>query len=378
MKNWFNKDLLEVFLLFAAWRIWITVFALVGIIFLQPYSRSFFGGGFDNYMGNPLFWGWSNFDGEHYMSIAQYGYKNLQHSFFPLYPLLLRWFSIPTSLLRLAQSGLIISNVSFLASLYVLMRLVSKEYGYKVARLTCVSLLVFPTSFFFGANYTESLFLLLVLLSFYQFNNNNSLTAGLSAMLASAARIQGMFLFPAYLWGYLKTKNKMYLLTLLLAPLGLVGYLFFLQKTTGSALSFYSDLSPFGAQREVGKLVLFPQILWRYIKILTSLEYKNALYLTISLELATAVIGLALLVLGYVKKLKIEYLIFALLSFILPTLSGSFSSFPRYFVVVFPYFILLGSMLSSMPVFWRTSMLLVSTILLAVQTMMFLSGYWVA
>lgn len=373
-----KKSLVEVTLLFLAWRIWITIFALLGLIFLQPYSRSFFGGGFDNYMTNPLFWGWSNFDGEHYLSIAQYGYKNLQHSFFPLYPLLVRWLSSSASILSLARSGLIISNVSFLASLYVLMHLVSKEYGHKIARLTGISLLVFPTSFFFGANYTESLFLLLILLSCYLVNIKNSLGAGFTAMLASATRLQGIFLCPVFLWKYIKTKKKIYLLTLVLAPLGILSYLYFLQKTTGSALSFYSDLSPFGAQREVGKLILFPQVFWRYIKILTSIEVKNALYLNVSLEFVTAIAGAALLVWGYLKKLKPQYLIFALFSFVLPTLSGSFSSLPRYFVVIFPYFILLGGLLSSMPRLFKIGILSASILLLAIQTMMFISGYWIA
>ena len=57
-----------------------------------------------------------------------------------------------------------------------------------------------------------------------------------------------------------------------------------------------------------------------------------------------------------------EVFMFAFLSFLLPTLSGSFSSLPRYFVVIFPYFILLGGLLSSILKLLRV----------------FVSGYWVA
>lgn len=378
MKRLFNRELVEIFLLFAAWRIWITVFALFGIVFFQPYSRDLFGGGFNNYIGNPLFWGWSNFDGEHYISIAQYGYKDLQHSFFPLYPLLINILSPEKNMESYVLTGLLLSNVSFLASLIVFRKLVKNEYGDKVARMAIISLLIFPTSFFFGAVYTESLFLLTILLSFYFVIRQKWLLSGIFGMLASVTRIQGVFLLPSFFLGHLKHKGRgLRVISIALIPIGIFVYLYFLYQTTGNALAFYTDLKSFGQQREVGKFVLLPQVLWRYIKMLTSLKINSPIYLTISMEFLTAILGLILIVWGFLKRLKPAYLVFALLSYILPTLSGSFSSLPRYILILFPLFIIMGIFLSKQRIFVRTAVLSLLTVLLIIETMLFVRGYWV-
>ncbi len=374
-----NKQFLETLLLFVAWRIWITVFALFGIVYIAPYSRDLFGGGFNKYLGNPLFWGWGNFDGEHYISIAQYGYRDLEHSFFPLYPALTHVLAPEKSMQYFVLSGIIISNSLFLAALLVLRKLVRDEFGDKVARLSLVSLLVFPTSFYFGAIYTESLFLLMVLLSFYFVSRQKWVMSGIFAALTPLTRIQGVLLLPSFLLEALKkrTFNVVVLTPIICVVLGFVGYLFYLHNTTGSAMSFYTDLESFGVQREVGRLITFPQVVWRYLKILTSLDIWTQQYLITLTEFLTAILGVLLLFVGYAKKVKWSYLLFAVLSLILPTLSGSFSSLPRYFLVIFPYFILLGVLLEKTGKSARVIIFGASAILLAVQTALFVTGHWV-
>ena len=51
---------------FVIWRIAITLIAILSIRYLPLFSQNFFGGKYINYITNPLFWGWANFDGEHY------------------------------------------------------------------------------------------------------------------------------------------------------------------------------------------------------------------------------------------------------------------------------------------------------------------------
>src|SRR3989344_1173973 len=55
----------------------------------------------------------ANFDGAHYLLIAQY-----QQAFFPLYPLLIRWLS-PIFFNNHLLTALIISNISFLLGLFI-------------------------------------------------------------------------------------------------------------------------------------------------------------------------------------------------------------------------------------------------------------------
>lgn len=418
----------QILLLFVTWRIWLFVFALLGLVLLPMFSKHFFGGGLEKYVQNPLFWTWANFDGEHYLSIAQYGYKPLQHSFFPIYPFLIKFVS-SGSLRSLTVSGLVISNLAILASLFLLWRLVRLDYSSEVATWTLVSLLAFPTSFFFGSVYTSSLFLLLTLGSFLAARKARWVAAGLLGAVASATRIFGIFLLPALLvelWQQAKEKEKLLArgnvaaalspfaenserkfgdeceshsaskglsslrsegtrhperklagaLSLLVIPLGFLAYLFFLHQTTGSSLNFYSELSTFGEQRG-SRAILLPQVFWRYIKIILSVQVFSPLYLTIMVEFIVAAGSLLLIFWLLANKGRFSYVIFATLGYILPTLTGSFSSLPRYVLVLFPLYIGLGLTLSRVHRTWKVTVLLVFLTLLAVETMLFARGYWV-
>src|SRR3990167_3950249 len=97
----------------------------------------------------------ANFDGAHYLLIAKNGYTQYQQAFFPLYPLLIRWLS-PFFLNNHLLTGLLISNVSFLLGLYFFSKYLKLAINNQQLTIwSIVFLLVFPTSFFFGAVYTE-------------------------------------------------------------------------------------------------------------------------------------------------------------------------------------------------------------------------------
>ena len=69
---------------------------------------------------------WANFDGLHYLSLAENGYENLysnsQYAFFPVYPYLVKAFSFLGSYLT---SALVLSNLFFVLALYIFYRLYS-------------------------------------------------------------------------------------------------------------------------------------------------------------------------------------------------------------------------------------------------------------
>src|SRR5258708_14639405 len=59
---------------------------------------------------------------------------------------------------------------------------------------------VFPFGFFFGLVYTESLFLLLTVLSFYGFRTRRWWLGGGAGALATATRVNGILMLPALAW----------------------------------------------------------------------------------------------------------------------------------------------------------------------------------
>ena len=141
------------------------------------------------------------------------------------------------------------------------------DYSEGLSKKTLILLLVFPTSFYFAAIYTESLFLFLVLSSFYLCRQKKWWWAALAAMLASAVRITGIFLLPVllielveqqkYVWPQLSqffTRKNLGKLTkiifgsplIYLIPLGLVSYMIYLQVYFNDALYFWHAQEVFG------------------------------------------------------------------------------------------------------------------------------------
>lgn len=368
----------KIIFLFLIWRI--TLFL---IVLISPQVFPVFGDRFPYWQerlvasGLPHFiWSFGNFDGVHYLGIAKdaYAYQFTQ-AFFPLYPILIKMGSIFT-FGNLLISALLISNVAFLFGLIIFNKLISQVYDQKIAFWSSVFLLTFPTSFFFGSVYTEGLFFLMIVSSFYlieknkqSFSTNKILAASIIGSFASATRLIGLFLTPALLVG----QSKMKILPILLVPLGFLAYVVYLQLEFGNPLYFLTAQSIFGQERSTTGIVLLPQVFWRYFKILATtngLPFFNAAF-----ELFSTIFALFMLSIAYLKRMKISWLIFSVLAIITPTLTGTFSSMPRYILIAFPIYISLALTLS-LPL--KIIFTAVSTALLVLTTMLFTQGYWVA
>ena len=145
-----------------------------------------------------VFTSWERFDGLWFLRIAAAGYRSGDGSaaFFPLYPLVVRAVSWVIGGHPFA-AALLVSNASFLGALCVLYFLTASELSEGAARKTVLYLSVFPTSLFFFAPYSESLFLLLAVSSFWAARRDRWALAGILGALAAATRNVGLILVPA-------------------------------------------------------------------------------------------------------------------------------------------------------------------------------------
>lgn len=375
----------KIILLFLSWRIILTLALIISSKFI-PLGNidKFLGGGPINYYLAPELFAWANFDGEHYLSIAIFGYKSLEQAFFPVYPLLISIFAKPfsttivSSLINSTIVGLIISHLSLLSALFVLFKLIRIDFSEKISLLTIILILIFPTSFYFGAVYNEALFLLLSVLTFYNARKGRWFLAGIFGMLASATRVFGIFLLPALIIEAFIQKEKFSKsFWILLAPLGLLGYMFYQYLTVGDLLAFYNLQDLVGVQRQSG-ITLLPQVYFRYIKMLLTVDITSPLYQTLILEFITGIIFLILPVYGYFKKIRISYLIYVLMAFLISTVQGSLTSVPRYVIVFFPSFMALAIFFSNLPKVLKIAIVIISILLLFIETSLFLRGYWIA
>jgi Gpi18-like mannosyltransferase len=337
--------------------------------------------------GQKPVWLWSraNFDGVHYLSIAQNGYGLYQQAFFPLYPKLIRFLA---KILggQYLLGGFLISFFSFWAALAVFYKLIRLDWPEKTAKSTIINLIIFPTSFFFAAVYAESLFLFLILLAFWWARKGKWGLAPLAAGLASATKFLGIFLLPALLFELWRQKEKGQKLKLgfsiltawvvLVSSAGLLAYMGYLNKHFGDPLMFIHLQPHFGAQRTGGKIILLYQVFWRYFKMIATSQKNTPLYFTVWLEFLSAVLFLGLLIYGYLRKINWSYLIFAALAFITPTLTGTCSSLPRYVLVLFPGFIALSLLQEKYRLAGKVFMVF-SVILLLASQFLFSQGYWI-
>lgn len=370
--------------LFLAWRIILILFSLVAVNFPLGSTTRYLGGGSINFHLLPELFAWANFDGEHFLSIAIFGYKELEQAFFPIFPMIINFFAGPfssnlfTSLLFSTIAGLIISNASFLLALILLFELLNLDYSKKLSFITLLVLLFFPTSFYFGALYSESLFLLLTVLSFYLARKGKWMEASAVGAISSATRIFGIILLPALLieaWQQKVPFRKM--VWLFMIPLGLGIYMIYQYLNFGDPLAFYNLQKVVGEQHQSG-IILLPQVYFRYIKMLLTVDMHNPIYQTIILEFLVGITFFLLPIYGYLKKIRYSYLVYAMIGFLLTTVQGSFSSLPRYVIILFPGFLALAIFVSSLPKFFRVVFFLISFLFLFAETTLFLRGYWVA
>jgi hypothetical protein len=226
-----------------------------------------------------------------------------------------------------------------------------------------LTLALFPTSFFFNAAYTESLFLALSAGSLWALRvRRDLLLACLLAGLATATRNVGVFLLVplAYEWLRNAREYRWRGVYLALAPSGLALYAAYLWWRFGDPLLFYTQQSRWGREATgpldtlLGALTrggqgiagLFSPRLWAdpsLGRVADALAATNNAYNLIFLGLA-----LALLVAG-LKVLPPDLSAYSLLLILPPTLFGTpqgpLMGLPRYVLVAFPLFIVLGALL---------------------------------
>jgi hypothetical protein len=151
---------------------------------------------------NPWLEPWQRWDTPHYQAIAERGYTAFDTALFtpPLYPLLMRVGSYFFNGNTLA-SGLFISSIAFLGCLIAFFFLARQELPEEKDALRAVTYLaIFPTAFFLIAAYSESVFLLAVILSLLFARKNKWGYAGLFGGLASLARIPGALMAIPLAW----------------------------------------------------------------------------------------------------------------------------------------------------------------------------------
>ena len=100
-----------------------------------------------NLFPNDFLKSFANWDGGHYLGIADGYDKIFQYAFFPFYPLLINLVSRITG--NFLTSGIIISVISSYLAFQIFYQLMLLEFGKNNAKKSLYALMIFPMSFYF-------------------------------------------------------------------------------------------------------------------------------------------------------------------------------------------------------------------------------------
>ena len=340
----------------------------------------------------------ARWDAAWYLRIADSGYagSHARAAFFPLYPLLVRAVAAPfgASPAALLIAAYAVALAAFFGALVLLHRLVSLELGRPIAQPTLLLLAVFPASVFFGAPYSESLFLLLAVGAFYAARTDRWAWAGAAVAGAAATRSAGvLLLIPlVMLWWTSRPRRRSDAAWLLLGPLGLAAYAAFLGLAEGDAWRFLDIQDAwsreltiplagawdgFTAAVDGARQLLSGQREVVYFEQAAGDPYRIA---AINLMLFGALVFAVVACLGCLRRLPKAYGAWVAVSLVLPLTfpvkPQPLMSLPRFLAVLFPLFMWLA--LWSEERRATASVAAVSAVGLGLFTAQFASWHWIS
>lgn len=319
-------------LLFAATRIMLTVIGLL----VHRLDRGAKFTGIQNIVNIYSVW-----DTHWYVNLAKFGYylsgpgHYANYAFFPLYSLAMRL--VGTFLegdYRLA--GFIISNVCLFITCVYLYKLVMLEDDGDTAKRSVKYLLLFPSAFILSGVFSESIFLMLLVMCFYYARKENWLFAGICGFYLSLTRLQGILVLIPLLYEYWRSNNykiafKPKVLYLMLIPFGLAIFSLYNYYLTGDYLAFVHISKVWNNELMNPLEALYMCMTSQYI------QAQFGAYF--------AILAFALLTIFY-RKVGGAYYILSVMFIFTSLAAGEGTQFSvlRYLLVVFPLFILLAKL----------------------------------
>lgn len=300
-------------------------------------------------------------DGEHYLYLSANGYKadSMSDAFYPLWPALIGAGAKLTSGHALIVA-LFLSNLFSFVAWLLLYQLVARIHGKECAHCALLLLIAYPGSLFFQFPYSESLFLLLIVLFFMGIFREKFRLVALTGFLLPLTRAVGVFsLLPLGWYLFEKAvenrksnassfsmvafisstlKNGVWLACA--APLlGYASYFIIMNAFTGNPMSGFEAQRDYLNQPSVMNILNLPGFASAFFNVGWHHGMADS-------PIDRAFFVVFLICLPLIWRLNKLYFFYALGSGLIPAMSNWFFSYTRLLVLCFPLFIVLGKKLS--------------------------------
>jgi hypothetical protein len=284
---------------------------------------------------NPLLDAATRWDSGAYVAIAHQGYGEVpaNNAYFPLYPLLMRLVAalFGGSDDAYLAAGIVISNLALFVALVYLVRLVAIDHqGTAAPGRAALYLLAFPTSVFLSVVYAESLLIAFSVGAVYHARRGEWLAAAALGMLAALAKpyFGAAIAVPIAIEAFQRSGPRAALAAAAPAAIAFIGWLAVLWRITGDPKAILTAEANWG---------LAPSLPFEAFADLFDPNVYGFPYIVLASTLLTG----ALVVLSW-RVLRPSLAAYATVAFLIAVGSGSLTSSPRYFLAIFPAFIVLA------------------------------------
>jgi len=296
----------------------------------------------------------SQWDGQHYLSIARDGYRKFPCAYnasyicgnigwFPFYPLV-GWLLSLGGLFNVDWVLLIISWLSCWLALLLLCSIVEKKHGLTAAGYTAAAMLLYPASFYFLTSFPYSLYLLMAVILFFLLDRHRyallwPLTLALSVTYPSGlvAALPVAYTLVSR-WKSESIRDKVWLSLGTVAPaVGLILYGMYYKLKFGDFFLYQH----FQAQGYYAHEISFPfSVIYDTFKFQ---NFNSPIFLILLFLVIT-------LVLFYTRKVSVRWQLFMFAVLLFTPTFGTTDCYYRHVVVAFPLFMMVGYSANS---FWR-------------------------
>lgn len=315
---------------------------------------------------------WRRWDADIYLKIAEHGYggpgaEPWSEAFLPGFPLLVR--GLAAIGVPLLTAGMLVTTAATLVAVAYLLRLGDAEHP-GAGRRAAMYLLLFPTSVFLVAPYTESLFLAGAIAAFHHARRDEWAGVAVAAGVATASRVAGVFVLAGLaVEAWRRGRLRAALPALAIGSLPLAAYVAWLWATRGDPFFLLT------AQREGwGRRLVGPVDALRTTLTAWSADLPHALAITWRLEVVAAVVGVAVVVVA-IRRRDWGYATFMGPLWVVLLSSTWYYSLPRMLVSMFPVVVYLAHWTGRGR--WRHDVVVLTLAPLAtVGAIVFTSGAW--
>ena len=317
---------------------------------------------------NPLLDVATRWDSGAYLALARDGYSAAvpaNNAYFPLFPFLMRALGAPFggSDDAYLAAAVVVSNVALLVAVAYLFALVALDRDGATGSRAVLYLLVFPTSVFLAVVYPESLFLALAVGSVYHARRGDWLLAGALGGLAALTRpfVGAALCLPIAIEALRQSHVRAGLASAAVAPAALVAWLLALWRITGDPRAVLTAEESWGVRPALPTQA--------FADLFDPRVYGFPFFVLFSTIFVAVLVALSW------RTLRPSLAAYGTIVFLVSVSTGSLTSAPRYYLTVFPAFMVLAIVAQG----WvGRAYVAVGAAVGVILTAMFALWYWVA